>query len=331
MPPHRPARDARPLPRHVRPQAAETVLSYVHRLADAHHLTLRTLLAVIEPASRRRTYWSPADDITLDPERRAALAVLSGHPPTQLRRALPALSQTPPAGSRLHLHWKSQHSPLGARVCPDCQRRRAGAHPARWAVPPRIHCASHGLWLAGPRPQRAPARWLVAAQRTLDLTWQQHPQSLAHAFALAGALLSDWRGPDGTYGPLAPRWRAREAHLSAFGFRPEPQHQIPNAVTFPEHVELTAELAAEPARRAAHGEQTTLLSQRLAIRLGIHHHPAARHPRAFRWLADPWHGIATAPTGRPDAALYSAHGHFAAPAIDRQARSVTPDPYGPHP
>ena len=115
------------LPVPVAPYSAETLASYLARLAAANHLQQRTLANYLhQPAT-------PGTRPTID-----RLAAASGSPVPTLRRALPEL------GSR-HPWWSREHPRL---VCRCCSAARGIIGPVTHWVPnhPEI-CERHCRWI----------------------------------------------------------------------------------------------------------------------------------------------------------------------------------------
>src|SRR6476660_4919870 len=119
---------AAPLPRTVAPFAAETVQSYLDRLAHANHL---------DPAILRRYL---CDTARLGAPRIDWLATASGHPVDRLRTRLVGAGETDRDATRQRLHARP--------ACRLCMARRQVLHPVYcWYPNYRTVCHHHQRWI----------------------------------------------------------------------------------------------------------------------------------------------------------------------------------------
>ncbi len=233
------------LPVRVRPVQAETLVSYMFRLAEANALHRPTMLlrALGEPIGPAPTAsWVDKYEITLNPAAQHRLEIFTGIPVAQLGKALPTLARRPPRGSPATT--PAFHGDRSVRLrdyCQDCRARLPGQPLIRVydQVAPEI-CSRHRRWvrITATRPMQvdlAGAGSILTAQRRLnwlcsvtgDRAWTLKQVDEAEYVA------REWfrsRG-DRTYANLQRRWDQRIAAMSA----PNPPVGL---VVFPEAVTI---------------------------------------------------------------------------------------------
>lgn len=197
----------RALPIGLTPMSRETLGSYLHRLADANHITIT---AVTQQLGINRRYRRGDDDLANWTTRTVlALAALTGRPTTTLTRALPALRPfaTTDAASVAPIH-------PGGALCVACHQCTAskGMHGLviQRAASHDCICLRHKRWLHGPQqhPLHALPELCTANRRHRRLTHQHDVLTLDAAFTQAQQLIRDWLQagdqPDSQH-----RWRHR--------------------------------------------------------------------------------------------------------------------------
>jgi len=249
----------------------ETIGSYLHRLADANHITIGTLAHVIGYGRR----YQRTDDTTdgWPPDAPPRLAALTGRTATALAHALPALAATGAGG----------HAPLAESpprpACRACTARR-GVHSLviRRAPHHECVCQRHQRWLHGgdqhdlsqlPDVLRAN----LAHRR---LTRRRGGAATSPAYLEARRLTRGW-----FHAANHPAFHQRWAHrLQALGEDPfgDPHRPTDDRVelaTYPEAVTL-AGLLASPHWRGHHD-----LHAEAGRRLGVpaHQVPAGLDPK----------------------------------------------------
>lgn len=234
----------RALPIGLSPVSRETLGSYLHRLADANHITIA---AMTQQLGISRRYRRTDDDPTNWTTRTVlALAALTSRPTTTLSRALPALRLIATADI-------AGVTPTGAGstrcvACRCCTAgkgihglviQRTGRH--------EYVCLRHRRWLHGPEqhPLHALPEICSANRRHRRLLHEHDIVTLDAALARAQQLIHDWLQAD-HQGELQHRWRHRLDVLRhdpyADPYRPS-QHRIELA-TYPEAVTLTTLLTS---------------------------------------------------------------------------------------
>lgn len=239
----------RALPIGLTPMSRETLGSYLHRLADANHITIT---AVTQQLGISRRYRRGDDDLTNWTTRTVlTLAALTSRPITTLTRALPALRPfaTTDAASIVPIH-------AGGTLCVACHHCTAskGIHGLviQRAASHDYICLRHWRWLHGPEqhPLHALPELCTANRRHRRLIHQHDIVTLDTAFAQAQQLIRDSLQA-GDQRDFQHRWRHRLNALrhdpQADPYRPS-QHRIELA-TYPEAVTLAALItSAHPAR-----------------------------------------------------------------------------------
>jgi hypothetical protein len=141
---------ARTLPVPLPPLHRELLGSYLHRLADANHLTIRGLSREIGPGRHHRRDSDDTADWT--PRAVTRLAALAGTTATALLHALPVLQAIASAGQEA-VPGPSL-PPWRAHACLLCAARRGARGLAIIRVFPHERiCGRHGRWHGG-GPQR---------------------------------------------------------------------------------------------------------------------------------------------------------------------------------
>ncbi len=188
----------------------ETVLSWLGRLADAHHLPVRALPLAL-PASTER-----ARDVIAHGPLEEKLSALSGLPVGLLRSAMPALTYRdwvtqPPlwlrdeSRPRMTMRRESGLITVPYR-CTACLRDD-GARLARWAHAPFLYCTEHEQVVGEKTPVRSTE--LTGAQTRLDRMFARSRGHRGFLEQLRGAIgvAYSWRSLELPY--LARIWAAR--------------------------------------------------------------------------------------------------------------------------
>jgi hypothetical protein len=242
----------RPLPRTVRPMPGETVNSYLHRLANANHITEDDLATHLGARQSKLTTKVPLQ----------ALAVASGQPAATLARALPELGPDPPVASRA---TPAPDAPAMRWACRRCTATRGvTTGVVVWTVPEHNLCLRHQLWTgqavtwSTDQIDLADHPEVVHAQlRHYRLTRRFGPGPARAAFQWATELWLDvtlrgWGEPYHIPRNLHPdangRRRDRQAG-SGHPWVPYTHDPVYQAATYPEAVTLTG-LVAHPHWRA---------------------------------------------------------------------------------
>lgn len=251
----------RALPISLPPMSRETIGSYLHRLADANHIT-STAITQLLGISRR--YRRGDDDPTgWTPQTLTALATLTGRPGTALTHALPGLrplasldTETAPTTSTT-LCVACQHC-TASKGIPGIVIQHAASH--------ELLCPRHQRWLHGPEQHALHAlpEICTANRRHRRLHRRHDDTTLNTALTQARNLIRDWL--DAADQPhLQKRWTQRLNQLrhdpAADPYRPSP-YRIELA-TYPETVLLTGLLASPRWRTLPmpHAEAQRLLAQ----------------------------------------------------------------------
>jgi hypothetical protein len=236
------------LPRPLTPVTGEALASYLTRLAEANHLTLTEVLAVLPPWFATKT--NNPDDLArhhmLAPataEALRALAHLTGTTPTGLARALPAFATA------------DVHSPARATTaCHRCTARRGIGHPVPVYLP--VHdkiCTRHGIWLgdAGrPHLDLAACPEIITAQYRAHRLLRRHtPQQLTLAHQAAATAIPAWPASPAAI-PL--HWRHRLLTLQTTNHHrgiPADHDTYTHAAIYPDAITLAAAIL-DPRRSA---------------------------------------------------------------------------------
>lgn len=216
----------RPLPVRVPLVQAETLDSYLSRLAAANHLDPSELRAYLG----MRTQTRPPD---LD-----RLAVMTGHPPQRMASVL--ADARPPAG-------RTRLSPLPGRVaCRRCTTRRGITSDVRYVNPDQRVCRRHRRWLGGlldNATDQHDLTWLpevLRAQRRHYALLRRHGVERGRdAIHWAGTIIDRWT-ERGDWGQHQQR---RLAQFAGDPTRAEPDTSLLRMANYPEVVTLAAVLA----------------------------------------------------------------------------------------
>jgi hypothetical protein len=236
----------RVLPISLPPMSRETIGSYLHRLADANHIT-STAIAQLLGISRR--YRRGDDDPTgWTPQTLTALATLTGRPGIALAQALSALRP-------LALDAAPTATTTSTTSCVVCQHCAASKGipgiVIQSAASHELLCLRHQRWLHGPEQHALHAlpEICTANRRHRRLRRRHDDTTLNTALAQARNLIADWLdAADQRH--LHQRWTQRLNQLrhdpAADPYRPS--HYRVELATYPETVLLTGLLASPPAR-----------------------------------------------------------------------------------
>ena len=234
LPSHPPA-----LPRPVTPVTGETLISYLTRLANASHLTVTEVLAVLPPwfSTKISNRDDRAQHHMLMPaaaEALHALARLTGTTPAGLARALPAFGTA------------DAHSPVRATTaCRRCAARRGIYQPVPVHLPAHHKvCTRHGIWLSDagqPQLDLAACPEIITAQHQASrLLRRCTPQELMLAYQAAARAIPPWP-PSPAAIPL--HWRHRLLILQTANHRygtPTDLDAYTHAAIYPDAIALTA-------------------------------------------------------------------------------------------
>jgi hypothetical protein len=287
---------ARTLPVSLPPLHRELLGSYLHRLADANHLTIRGLSHEIGPGRHHRR--DSDDTAGWTPAAVTRLAALAGTTATALLHAFPVLQAVAPAGQATAPG--PSLPPWHAHACLLCAARRGACGLAIIRIFPHERiCARHGRWHGG--GPRRPLRDLLpeiphanALHRPLA---RRHGTAAATGhFLQAQAQTRQWLAGDGP-ADLKSSWKRR---LGLPGEDPhgDPHRPSPGRielVTYPGTVTMTALTLARPAshRRSSSPKRATL------------------EVPAVWWRRD-WSGVASAALHRRRRTAYPLRRHAAA-------------------
>jgi hypothetical protein len=283
----------RALPIGLPPVSRETLGSYLHRLADANHITIT---AITQELNINRRYRRSDDDPTHWTTRTVlALAALTGRPPTTLTLALPALY--PFTTTDIASAAPSVASNTLCVACRCCTASK-GIHGLviQRAARHDYVCLRHRQWLHGPEqhPLHVLPELCTANRRHRRLLHQHDTAMLDTAFTRAQQLIRDWLH-SGDQRWLQPRWRHRLDELRhdphADPYRPN-QHRIELA-TYPEAVTLTTLLTSAYWRNhpKLHDE-----AERRLQRAGDTRSPYGRATLKSGQLSDTTNGVCPTPT-----------------------------------
>ena len=237
----------RTLPVLLAPVHHELLGSYLHRLADANHLTIRGLSREIGPGRYHRR---DSDDLTgWTPRAVSRLAALTGTSTSTLLHALPVLRITALTGQPTAPG--PPLAPWHAHACMLCAARR-GVHGLAIirVFPHQRICHRHGRWHGGgtQRPLRARLpETLHANVRHRKLVRRHGVVAVTERFLQAQELTQQWLTGDGP-ADLKHRWQRR---LDLLGQDPygDPHRPSPariELVTYPETVTMTGLALVRP-------------------------------------------------------------------------------------
>ncbi|MHA6756980.1 hypothetical protein [Streptacidiphilus sp. PAMC 29251] len=242
-----PARNTPVLPRPIAPIAGETLDSYLTRTADASHLTLAEVLAVLppwfttkisNPDDRSQHHMlAPASARALN-----ALARLTSTTPAALSRALPAFR-----AADAHLLIRA------TTACRRCTARRGIAQrvhvhlPAHHAI-----CTRHGIWLSdGDQPQidLAICPEIIRAQyRARRLLRRCSPQQLMLAQQASAEVIPAWPSSPRA---IAEHWKYRLLALQTASNHhgvPTDHDAYADAAKYPDVIALAAAILTRSAQ-----------------------------------------------------------------------------------
>jgi hypothetical protein len=233
----------RALPISLPPMSRETIGSYLHRLADANHITS---IAIAQLLGISRRYRRGDDDPTgWTPQTLTALATLTGRPGIALTQALSALrplaldAEPTPTTTSTTSCVVCRHC-AASKGIPGIVIQRAASH--------ELVCLRHQRWLHGPEQHALHGlpEICTANRRHRRLRRRHDDATLNTALAQARKLIGDWL--DAADQPhLRQRWTQRLNQLrhdpAADPYRPSP-YRIELA-TYPDTV-LLAGLLASP-------------------------------------------------------------------------------------
>lgn len=201
----RPSEHAVVLPRSVAPITGESLSSYLPRLAQANHLTLAEVLAVLP--SWFSTKVNNPDELSqhhmLVPattDALSALACLARSTPQRLAGALPAFGATHTRG------------PVRATTaCHRCTARHGVSQPVPVHLPVHLKvCTRHGIWLSDAGQPNldvtACPEIITAQQRANRLLRRYTPQQFVLAHEVALATIAPWPA---TQDAVPLHWRHR--------------------------------------------------------------------------------------------------------------------------
>ncbi|MET8514337.1 TniQ family protein [Streptomyces sp. NPDC005077] len=135
------------------PASHETTLSYLTRLASAHHYNLLNLLKVLGIQVQYKAQLNNYGEIYLSPGARQTVATLSGIHDHQLGQALPAWVH-----ELRGRKWSADYSAIASRVpfrltvtgCPRCLATRTGRSDLPvYLSSQQLLCRKHQLWALG--------------------------------------------------------------------------------------------------------------------------------------------------------------------------------------
>jgi hypothetical protein len=230
----------RALPIGLSPVPRETLGSYLHRIADANHITITAISQLL--GTNRRYRRSDDDSTTWTTQTVSTLAALTGRSANTLTRALPALRPLEAVDATTAMPG----TPAGSSPCAACQHCMAskGIHGLviqRGASQERI-CLRHQRWLHGPEqhPLHVLPELCTANRQHRQLVHRHDAATLGTTLARAQQLIDDWIQA-GDQPDLQRRWADRLSLLRrdpyADPYRPS-RYRIELA-TYPETVALT--------------------------------------------------------------------------------------------
>ena len=230
---------ARTLPVPLPPLHRELLGSYLHRLADANHLTIGGLSREIGPGRHHRR--DSDDTAGWTPAAVTRLAVLAGTTATALLHALPVLQAIAPAGQ------ETARPPLPAwhaHACLLCAARRGASGLAIIRIFPHERiCGRHSRWHGG-GPQR-PLQDLLpeiphANKLHRRLARRHGTAAVTGQYLQAQAQTRQWLAGDGP-ADLKSSWKRRLRLLGEdpYGDPHRPGPDRIELVTYPETVTMT--------------------------------------------------------------------------------------------
>jgi hypothetical protein len=233
-----------PLPIQVTPIPAETIASYLSRLADANHLPAAFLLAHLPPwfHTQHRRHDDLAGHLQTTTGDAEALAALTGASPHALRKALPALQ-----GAACNRDQQPVRLTIACRRC-TARRGLSAEIPVHLPALQRL-CPRHHIWLGDSRQiDITDCPDIRRANRRANRLRRAHT---AHQILLAETtsreITARWLRED-RHPALTRRWTARAATMSTDASPHDlrsPEHEDHlTALTYPETITLTAVLLA---------------------------------------------------------------------------------------
>jgi hypothetical protein len=244
------------LPRPVTPITGEALISYLTRLANANHLTITEVLAVLPPwfATKVNNRDDRAQHHMLVPAAAEALRVLArltSTTPANLARALPAFGTI------------DAHSPVRATTaCHRCTGRRGIHQPVPVHLP--VHdkiCTRHGIWLSDtgqPHLDLAACPEIITAQHRANRLLRRYtPQQLTLALQAATRAIPAWPASPAAI-PL--HWRYRLLTLQTTNHRrgiPTDHDTYAQAAIYPDAITLAAAILNPSHPRASKQDPLT--------------------------------------------------------------------------
>ena len=233
------AEPARRLPVTTRLVTAETIGSFLSRLAKDNGLRTKTLLRQVEPALNRRQTTPVTDSMShWQPTHLTRLADLSGHRLDRLAMAIPAVADA-------HADRQQPAASGVIRACSRCIAAKGVTGTVYRRARPHEHlCPRHHRWLrTHDGTDLSPTPEILTAQRQLDLLASRHHDAdIAHAITSAHAVLSAWLA-EPWHPTLTQRWEQRQAILlGPPPHRPGMRNAILSAATHPEAVAIASTL-----------------------------------------------------------------------------------------
>lgn len=240
----------RVLPISLPPMSRETIGSYLHRLAEANHITSIAITQLLGISGRYRR--GDDDPRGWTPHTLTALATLTGRPGAALTQALPALRP-------LALHSGPTAPTTSTTPCVACHHCTASKGIAgiviQRAASHELLCLRHQRWLNGPEQHALHAlpEICTANRRHRRLRSRHDDTTLNAALTQARNLIRDWLDAD-DQPRLHQRWTQRLNQLrhdpTADPYRPSPYRS--ELATYPETILLASVFVTE--RRLARPE-----------------------------------------------------------------------------
>jgi TniQ len=240
----------RTLPIPLAPLPAELIGSYLNRLADANHLTIRWLTQQIGPG---RHHHRDRDDLTgWTPRSTDRLAMLTGRTTTALMHAMPSLIDVSDLPPRPQLMIDSLIASWRAPACLLCAASR-GVHglAIQRTYPHQRICAQHGRWRAGGDQRmlhRQLPETLHANQRHRRLLRRHGLLRLNRSYDQAQELTARWLTGRNSPPELQQAWKRRLEQLDEdpYGDPSRPSPDRIELATYPETVTITGLVASRP-------------------------------------------------------------------------------------
>jgi hypothetical protein len=235
---------ARTLPVPLPPLHRELLGSYLHRLADANHLTVRGLSREIGPGRHHRR--DSDDTAGWTPSAVTRLAALAGTTATALLQAIASAGQEAAPGP--------SPPPWHAHACLLCAARRGACGLAIIRVFPHERiCGRHGRWHGGglQRPLRDLLPEIPHANALHRRLARRHgTAAVTEYFLQAQAQTRQWLAGDGP-ADLKSSWKHRLGLLGEdpYGDPHRPSPDRTELVTYPETVTMTRLAFTRPAAR----------------------------------------------------------------------------------